>query len=164
MKLNLKINDYPIALDREINETELKKHNFKKVGFFHKFLVKPRRDEIVWWAKNCNLKYINDDFENSIHPILDTKFGPKTMFGTSAVLWFKNNKIIRLTFQIIKNKMAAEISLKKIEEKLIEFGDNPISSSKPFITWEIEKQKLIIEYPQRIHGYIHLMKLKATEL
>jgi len=158
MELNIRINDYPIALDKELNETELKKHNFKKARFFDSLLIKPSKDEIVWWAKNCSLKYINDDFHNSIHPSLDSKAGAKIMFGTSAYLWFKENKIIRLTFQIIQNKMAAEISLKKLEEKLIEFGDNPISSEQPFITWETENQKFIIEYPQRIHGYIHLMK------
>ena len=70
----------------------------------------------------------------------------------------QKKKIVRLTFQIIQNKMAAEISLKKLEDKLIEFGDNPISSEQPFIIWEIENQKFIIEYPQRINGYIHLMK------
>ncbi|MCH8032955.1 MAG: hypothetical protein IH950_04220 [Bacteroidetes bacterium] len=158
MKLNLRINDYPIALDKELNETELKKHNFKKAGFFDNFLIKSNKDEIVWWAKNCGLKYITDDSQNSIHPILDSKAGAKIMFGTSAYLWFKENKIIRFTFQIIQNKMAADISLKILEEKLIELGDNPVSSEQPFVTWETENQKFIIEYPQRIHGYIHLMK------
>jgi len=157
MKLNLKINDYPIALDKELNEAELKKHNFKKAGFFDRLLIKPSKDEIIWWQKNCSLKYLNNDFQNSIHPILDIKAGVEIMFGTSVYLWFKESKLIRLTFQIIQNKMAAEISLKKLEEKLIEFVGNPTSSERPFITWETEKQKFIIEYPQRMHGYIHLM-------
>ena len=86
------------------------------------------------------------------------KAGAKMMFGTSAFLWFKENKITRLTFQIIKNKIAAEISLKKLEEILIEFGEIPTSSEQSIITWETENQKFIIEYPKRIHGYIHLMK------
>ena len=46
--------------------------------------------------------------------------------------------------------MAAEISLKKLKEKLIEFVGNPASSEQPFITWETENQKFIIEYPQDI--------------
>jgi len=158
MELNIRINDYLIALDKELNETELTEHNFKKAGFYGRLLIKPNKDEIVWWAKNCSFKYIDNDLQNSIHPILDRKAGAKIMFGTSAYLWFKENKMIRLTFQIIRNKMAAEISLKKFEEKLIEFGDNPISSEKHVITWEAENFKFIIEYPQRIHGYIHLMK------
>ncbi len=157
MKLNLRVNDYPIALEQELSEAELKKHNFKKAGFFARLLIKPGKDEIVRWSKNCGLKYLNDDFQNSIHPILDIKAGGDIMFGTSAYLWFKENKLIKFTFQIIQNKMAAEISLKKLEEKLIGFLGNPTSSERPFITWETENRKFIIEYPQRMHGYIHLM-------
>ena len=157
MKLNLRVNDYPLALTQKLNEAELKKYDFKKPSFFDRLLIKPGKDEIVWWAKNCGLKYLNDDFGNSIYPILDIEAGAEIMFGTSAYLWFKENKLIKLTFQVIQNKMAAEISLKKFEEKLIEFVGNPIASERPFITWEINDQKLIIEYPQRMHGYIHLM-------
>jgi hypothetical protein len=157
MKLNLRINDYFITLDKELNEAELKKHDFKKAGFFDRLLIKPNKDEIIWWAKNCSLQYLNNDFQNSIHPILDIKAGAEIMFGTSAYLWFKENKLTRLSFQIIQNKTAAEISLKKLEEKLIEFVGNPTSSEQPFITWETENKKFILEYPQRIHGYIHLM-------
>ena len=157
MELNLRINDYPIALGKELKEVELKNHNFKKAGFFDRLLIKPNKDDIIWWAKNCGLKYLDDNFQNTIHPILDVKAGADIMFGTSSYVWFKENKLIRFTFQIIQNKMAAEISLKKVEDKLIEFGDNPTSSERPFITWETENQKFTIEYPQRMHGYIHLM-------
>ena len=117
MKLNLRVNDYPIILDQELNEAELKKHNFKKVGLLDRLLIKPSKNEIVWWSKNCGLKYLNDDFQNSIYPILDIKAGAEIMYGTSAYLWHKENKLIKFTFQIIQNKMAAEISLKKLEEK-----------------------------------------------
>ena len=103
------------------------------------------------------MKYINEEFGNTICPILDVKTGTDMMFGTSAYLWFKENKLMRLTFQIIQNKMAAEIHLKRLEEKLIESLGKPTSLEKPFIIWEAENQKFIIEYPQRMHGYIHLM-------
>ena len=36
MKLNLRINDYPVALGKKLNEAELKNHNFKKAGFFNR--------------------------------------------------------------------------------------------------------------------------------
>jgi len=157
MELNLRINNYSIALDQELNKAILKKHAFKKIGFFERLLIKPAKDQIVWWAKNCGMKYINEEFGNTIYPILDIKAGADSMFGTSAYLWFEENKLIRLTFQIIKNKMAAEISLKKLEEKIVEFFGNPTTSEHPFVTWETETQKFTLEYPQRMHGYIHLM-------
>ncbi|HNU75224.1 MAG TPA: hypothetical protein PKM95_10270, partial [Deltaproteobacteria bacterium] len=85
------------------------------------------------------------------------KAGTEMMFGTSAYLWFEEDILIRLTFQIIQNKMIAEIALKKLEEKLNELIGATTTSEQPFITWETDNQKLVIEYPQRMHGYIHLM-------
>lgn len=157
LKLNLKANDYPIALNQELNEAVLKEHSFRKIGLFDRLFLKPSKDQIVWWAKNCGLRYLNEELGNAIYPILDTKAGADIMFGTSAYLWFQENKLIRLTYQIIQNKMAAEISLKRLEEKIIETFGEPASSESPFVAWETEEQKLILEYPQRIHGYIHLM-------
>lgn len=157
MKINLRVNDYPISLNQELNEKELKKHDFRKVGVFGRLLIKPAKDEIVWWSKNRGLKYLNDDFGNTIYPILDIKAGADIMYGTSAYLWFKGNKLIKFTFQIIKNKMAAQMSLEKLEEKLIEFLGNPTSSDQPLIIWERENYNFILEYPQRMNGYIHLM-------
>jgi len=157
MELNLKINDYSIALDQELNEAILKKHAFNKIGFFERRLIKPAKDQIVWWAKNCEMKYINEEFGNTISPILDIKAGADLMFGTSAYLFFKEKKLIRLTFQIIQNKIVAEISLKTFEEKIAEFFGNPTSSEHPFVTWETETQKFTLEYPQQMHGYIHLI-------
>jgi hypothetical protein len=157
MKLNLRINDCPINLGKELNKAELKKYNFKKAGFFDRLLIKPNQDQIIWWAKNCSLRYLDDNFQNAIHPMLDTKAGTEMMIGTSAYLWFEEDILIRLTFQIIQNKMIAEIALKKLEEKLNELIGAPTTSEQPFITWETDNQKLVIEYPQRMHGYIHLM-------
>lgn len=79
------------------------------------------------------------------------------MFGTSAYLWFKEQKLIRLTFQIIKNRIVAEIALKKLEEKFIELIGNPTSTELPFIIWGAEGQKFMIEYPHQMNGYVHLM-------
>ncbi len=162
MNLNLRINNYHIALNQDLNEVDLKMHNFKKIGFLGRLYIKPGKNEIVWWSKNCGLKYLNDDFQNSIYPIVDVKAGAEIMYGTSAYLWHKENKLIKLTFQIIENKMAAEINLKQFEEKLIELIGIPTSSEWPFIVWEIKNQNfiLVLEYPHRMHGYIHLMNKK----
>ena len=58
MKLNLRINDYPIVLDQELDEAVFLKTCFKKIGFFDRLFIKPTKDQIVWWVKNCGLKYL----------------------------------------------------------------------------------------------------------
>ena len=156
MNLNLRINDYPITLNQALNESELQKHDFKKAGFLERQLIKPDKNEVIWWAKNPSLKYLDDDLQNAIHPILDIEAGAHIMFGTSAYLWFRESKLTKLTFQIIQNKTAAEIYLKKLEEKLTPLL-NPTSTEGPLVIWEMGDQDFVIEYPQGMHGYIHLV-------
>ena len=157
-KLNFRVNGYPIILEQELEESKLKNHKFKKAGFLDRLIIKPSHNEIIWWAKNCELKYLEEKLlENSIFPILDTKAGTQIMYGTSAYLWYKNNILYRFTFQIIQNKMAAQLNLKKLEEELIKNIGDPDIIDRPFISWQTENQKIIIEYPRKEHGYIHLM-------
>ena len=161
-QLNFRVNDYPIILGEELKNHELAEHKFKKTELLGRLIVKPKSNEIIWWAKNCGLKYLADGPlpDNSIFPILDVKSGPQMMYGTSAYLWYEQNKLTKFVFQIIQNKMAAEVNLENIEKKLIKTIGTPLINSRPFITWETGDQKLILEYPKNDHGYIHLMCLE----
>ena len=156
-RLNLRINGYPICLNEKLNVQELSRYNIKKGGFFQRLIIKPSRNEVLFWSKNCELKYFNEDFPNTISPILNVKAGANIMFGTSAYLWYKKT-LLKFVFQIIHNELAAKYSLEKFEEKLIEFIGKPSSTDTIFKIWEIENQKLIIEFPHNTqHGYIYLM-------
>ena len=157
-KLNLRVNGYPIILNQKLNESELGLHDINKAGFFQRLIIKPFRDEIVFWSKNCELKYINEDFTNTISPILDIKAGADIMFGTTAYLFYKEKTLLKFVFQIIQNELAAKVSLEKFEEKLIEFVGTPSSSETFSKIWKVESQKLILEFPHNIqHGYIHFV-------
>ncbi len=71
--MNFKVNDYPILLNEELKESSLNQHKIIKVNFFHRFMIKPAKDEIIYWSKNCDLSYFDKDYRNSIVPILHTK-------------------------------------------------------------------------------------------
>lgn len=88
-KLNIKVNGYQIILNQDLNKTELNSHNFKKVGFFVRRMMKAERNELVFFSKNCELKYLEKDFDNTIFPILDTKVRSTIMDGTTSCLWYK---------------------------------------------------------------------------
>ncbi len=156
-KLNMKVNGYQIILREELNETELNSHNFKKVGFIDRLSLKADRNELVFFSKNCELKYLKEEFGNAIFPILDTKAGAAIMYGTSSYLWYKQKILSKFVFQIIQNKMAAQRHLKDFEEKLIDSIGKPISSNETSIIWELGNQQLILEFPKNRHGYIYLM-------
>ena len=157
LELNLRVNGYSLALQQNMDEVELSRHKFKKLGFFGRLLVKPGKGEIVWWSKNCDLRYLDDDYRNSICPILDRKAGTRMMFGTSAYLWHVRNRLVRLTFQIVDNRIVAQVALARIEEKLRELSGDPIESEPLLRTWEAGDQKLVLEYPKQAHGFIHFM-------
>jgi len=131
-RLNLRVNGCPIILNEKLNKSSLSSHNIKKAGLFHRLILKPSRDEVVFYSKNCELKYFNEDFTNTILPILDFKAGAHTMFGTTAYLWYKRDVLLKFAFQIIRNELAAKINLEEFEEKLIEYIGGLSSSDKIF--------------------------------
>ncbi len=157
-RINLRVNTYPVILNKRLNESELNQHNIKKADFSDRLIIKPARDEVAFFAKNCVLNYINDDYKNSIVPILDPKVGSRLMYGTTAYLWYRDNSLTKFVFQVIYNEYAAKLNLEKLESKLINILGMPLSSDSSFIIWEVENEKIILEFPHnKQHGYIHLM-------
>ncbi|MFQ5787406.1 MAG: hypothetical protein ACE5H1_05440 [Thermodesulfobacteriota bacterium] len=156
-KLNIQVNGYQIILNQELNETELNAHDFKKIGFFGRRFIKVERNELVFFTKNCEFKYLREEFTNTIFPILDTKAGTAIMYGTSSYLRYKQKVLSKFIFQIIQNKMAAQEHLKDFEQKLLDSIGKPVSSIGSSIIWERENQKLILEFPKNGNGYIHMM-------
>ena len=153
----MKVNDYQIFLSQKLNETQLNSHNFKKLGFFGRRMIKTERNELVFFSKNCELKYLKEDFGDVIFPILDTKSDAAIMYGTSSYLWYKQNNLSKFVFQIVQNKMAAQKHIEELEQKLVESIAKPYSANGAFTIWEMGNQKLLLEYPKDEHGYIYLM-------
>jgi hypothetical protein len=139
-----------------LNKTELKSHGFKKVGFFVHRMLKADPNEIIYFAKNCELTYLKEEIGSTIFPILDTKSGSAIMYGTSSYLWFKKELLLRFAFQIIQNKIIAKKHLTDIKERLLDSIGEPASSVNPLITWRLENQELVLEFPTNGHGYIYL--------
>ena len=156
-KINLKVNGFPILLKQELNESKLKTHKFKKAGFFDRLMMKPDRNEVVFWSKNCKLTYLKEEIPDAISPILDTKTGISVMYGTSSYLWYKNNILLKFVFQFIQNKSAAQKHIKEFEKKLVGHLGNSFVTNENFTVWESREQKLLLEYPKNKTGYIHLV-------
>lgn len=152
-KLDMRVNDYQIILGKEINEEELNSHNFNKVGFLYRRMIKAQRDQIVFFSKNCELRYLTEEAVNTIFPVLDTKSGAAMMYGTSSYLWYQRELLSKFVFQIVRNKIAANKHLKDLQEKLIHSIGKPISSDNFASIWEMGGQKLILEFPKNGHSY-----------
>ena len=143
-ELNMKVNGYHIILGQELNETQLNSHNFKKLGFFGRRMIKAKRNELVFFSKNCELTYLNEDFGDTIFPILHAKAGAAIMYGTSSYLWYKQNDLSKFAFQIIQNKIAAQKHIEEFEQKLVQSIGKPYSSDGTFTLWEMGNERLIL--------------------
>ncbi len=157
-RLNLRVNDYPIILKKEFNQSALRDHNIRKMGWFLRRKIKPSQIDTIYWAKNCVFRYISDWGSNKITPNLDAKSGAKFMFGTSAFLYYQKQKLVNFTFQIMRNQAAADVLLEDFEQTIIKADIGHPSSVRTGVkAWELDNQTLIIEYPQnRQHSWIHL--------
>jgi len=119
VQLDIKINDYPIIIGKELDVGLLKKCNYLKPGFLERLMIKPPKGQVVWWSKNSTLRYLNK-IGNHIAPNLgEIDNNPDFMYGTSVYLFFKENKLIKCTFQIIQNKMVANHLLNKLSEEVV---------------------------------------------
>ncbi|MCX5636458.1 MAG: hypothetical protein NTX52_02035 [Planctomycetota bacterium] len=156
-RLNLRVNGHQIILNDNLQEAELRQHNIKKVSLFSRLII--FRNQVVFSSINCELKYLDDNFENVIIPLLNLKLHPNSIYGTSAYLYFKKGVLSEFRFQIIYNKIMATEQLEDFEQRLIEFIGNCTSSYEIFRIWEIGDQRLILEYPsdKKPNGYIYLI-------
>ena len=158
-KLNLRVNDYPIILNERFNQSALREHNIRKMGWFLRRKIKPSHIDFIYWAKNCVFRYINDWHSNIITPNLDTESGTIFMFGTSAFLYYQKQTLVNFSFQIIRNQMMAEGLLEKFEQRITKSDiAHPSSIRTGVKVWELDNQTLIVEYPpqNKQHGWIHL--------
>ncbi len=155
--VNLRVNTYPIILNKRLNESELNQHNFKEADFADYPMPYPREDD-VFIAKNCVLNYINDDYKNTIAPILDPKDGSHLMYETEAYLWFNNNSLVQFLFKVLNNEYAAKLSIGKLESKLINILGMPLLyTGNPFVitggvVWKVENEQIVLELPHNEQG------------
>lgn len=157
-RLNFSVNKYPILLGKDLNAPVLNAHGLEKPNFWAKILLRPKKGELLFWSKNCELVYLGGD-QNTITPVLDKNKSDKVIFGTTAYLWFKKNKLTKFGFQVMQNQVVVVTSLfEEIGKRLTASIGAPVSGSSNHKIWEIDNQRLVLEIPINTrYGYIHLM-------
>ena len=166
-KLNFRVEDFPINLNDELQKNELENYGITKLGFWGRFLLRPPKDEAIYWAKNCSLSFIDDHYKNGIIPMLETSInvGTELLYGTSAYLSYKDSKLSKFVYQIIGNSYAARLNLERFEERIVEVIGTPVPINNFLKRWIIDEQQLVIEYPdKKSHGYINLLKNQPDSL
>ena len=121
--LNLKINGLDIDLGMKIEKKKLKMHKIKKPGLLSRLIIKKEPGQTIWWSKNCDICCFRDKF--TLFPNLDTSSGADMMYGTSAYLYFKENFLEKVTFQLVGNDFAANWIIDKFNKSATEAIGEP---------------------------------------
>ncbi len=152
------VNKYLVLLDKDLNAPALSSHGIEQAGFWARILLRPKKGELLFWSKNYELTYLSGD-QNSITPVLDKNKTDKAIFGTTAYLWYKKNKLFKFGFQVTRSQSVVIAPLfEDIAKKIDAAIGPPVSASSNHKIWEIEGQRLVLEIPVNArYGFIHLM-------
>jgi len=157
-KLNLKLNGYPINLQKPLDDQVLKRHEVKKAGFIARLMLKPEKGETIYWAKHCTLMYLDDDPANVIAPVIGKGTDPAQRLGTTAFFHYTGRILSGFAFQISNHAATAAAALETFEMRVRASIGDPSNTDSYLKTWKDAGQKLIVDPPaEKRHGYIHLM-------
>lgn len=149
----LKINGLNIEIGKTVDKEKLFEHKIKRPSLISRLIIKKEPGQIIWWSKNCNISCFEDNF--ILYPNLDTSSGSDMMFGTSAYLFYKENVLEKVTFQMIGNALAANIIFEKFNESATETYGEPRNEGLKII-WEKNQNKIIAEKGLNSpHVYFH---------
>ena len=161
MNINLKINGIPFKINELIDKEKIFSAKIKKAGFFARRMIKVNKPITLYWAKNCEISFFNDEL--TITPNLDSKMGASMMFGTSCYLFCDNERINRMTVQIIKNSGASQYYAKKLKDIAItKIGEpiiqrrNEISDLEKIVRWTDNEMQFLYEFNNTFENvYFH---------
>ena len=156
--LNFSVNNYSIVLGKALDVPKLQSHGIEKVGFFARLILRPEKGETPYLSKNSVLNYLSGD-DYTITPVVDQNDKKKTMFGTIAYLWYKDNKLSKFGFQIVQNAAFVAVTIfEELEKRITESITPPTDFTKTQKVWDSKDQKLVLSLPMNNqYGYIHLM-------
>jgi len=131
--IELKIDNQKFVLGTDLNVGWLIKNGFKKVGFITSLFMEKATANIIYWKKNPSISC----FEKFILiPLLkgsssETDF----MFGTSSYIFFSENKISEIFFQLIGNKHCSKILTDSFVRIISEKFGKPNVESSTMTIW-----------------------------
>jgi len=153
-ELNLRINGLEIHLGMILDTTVLIAHKIKKPGLFRG--IKKQSGQTIFWSKNCDIQCFADKF--ALFPNLDTSSGADTMYGTSAYLYFTDNSLVNVTFQLIGNDFAANWIVNKFQEPANETFGQPITNGDKIVWSNVDSDVIIEKLTRSKHAHFHWNK------
>lgn len=152
--LDLKINDLEIKLGMPLNREVFNSHNILEPSDFEKQVIVHFPGETIFWSKNCEISCYQTDIV--LKPNLEIGKGVDSMFGTSAYLYFIENLLGRVTFQLVGNKNMAEDTNSNFIKYMWDKIGKPKKAKNNMTAWNMGMEHFLAEkIPTSEHVHFH---------
>jgi hypothetical protein len=131
MDIDLRINGVSFSLTELLDPKKLASARCEKLGLLSRLAMKPPSGYVLHWAKNCEISCFGDRF--LVWANLDTSRGPSEMSGTSAYLYFRDDVLEKVAFQVLLNEMMAIGGTAEFQKFCKDSFGNPVSDSP--VSW-----------------------------
>lgn len=105
MDIDLYVNGVAFSLSEPLEVKKLSSARCEKLGLLNRLAMKPPSGYVIYWAKNCEISRFGGRFP--VWANLDTSRGSSEMSGTSAYLYFKDDILEMVAFQVLLSEMMA---------------------------------------------------------
>lgn len=142
LNMDLKVNLCSLHLGVGLDRYTIDDAKLKKVGFFGRKMIKAKKGNTVYWAKNCFIKCFGKNINWT--PMLDKSDGPY-MCGTSAFVHLVENNIHMITCQEIGNSTVAKMDFQNISRVCTEVHGEPQTVKDRFVIWQDFESAIVLE-------------------
>ena len=139
--ISFKIDNHEFYLGMNLSEDLLKNIKFKKIGFFMKIFLGNQRGNKIYWIKNPSVISCFENF--NLNPSTDKTLNIKAMYGTSAYLFIQSNRLSKIFFQIVGNRVFSKKYASEFIEQATEQIGQPTTNSNANTIWHIEETILM---------------------
>ncbi len=147
--IKLNINGYKPYLGMMLDKETLKEFNFKKLGFIGKLLMKHHKDEEIYWLKNPLIMCL-DKF--GLCPLEGSS---AEMYGTSGYLFYFDNHLSKVFFQIIGNKKYSKSLARYFSTLVTENFGEPNLIGNEIKQWDLQDSIMTCETTNAFNSYFH---------
>jgi len=155
MEIDLVINNIPISLGENFDLNKLRSADCKKAGLMTRWQLKLPKGQTLYWVKNCRITSFDKKF--NYWAVLGS--GPQDIdyvCGTSAYLFYNNERLLRIIFQVIHSAIQATAANHEMKQIMTNKFGSPTKSSSLVSFWEEGNETFVCELNARgDNAYFH---------
>ena len=162
MTLNIKINKVPMTLGQELSSEVLESADFKRTGLLKRLINQQPMDQTVFSGDDCELEGLDSDLH--IYPCTHGYLNQDRQWRTKATLYLKNDRLLRILFQVVDGQTAALNFVQRFETAAGKAIGQPYAQDQHSTRWRAHDTHLeTLLYPDRFNADFIIENNEKTE-